>query len=163
MATRKSSAPVARPRRTPARRPQSQPPEPAAAPALTVFGFPAREIDVLPISSLNLLMSVGEVAEGGEVLVPYVELRLRRDAPGAAEEETQDAFASTITFENTAFLLMDLVSDFARVSRQLAQLSQGAMGPEAVRMAYSLACLENARSELDGCIEAVRSIPAANG
>lgn len=130
------------------------------APPVTVYGIPGQQIDVLPVSSLNLLMSMGRVKNGGEVLVPYVELRIKRELSDSREIDPSDAFMATITYENAAFLMMDLAGDFATLSTQLAQIAQGEVLMEQVRMAYSKDCLERAREHLTTCLKALDRVPS---
>lgn len=153
MPSEESAAPV---RRTPKAGRSLRGPGTAAAPAITVYGMPGKEVDVLPLSSLNLLLTTGRVNHA-DVLVPYVELRLLRQVPGDDSPEPVDAFAGVVTYENAAFLLMDLAGDMANLTKQLAQVATGEVKLEGVRRAYAVDCLREAREKLGRCLETLEA------
>jgi hypothetical protein len=63
-----------------------------------------------------------------------------------------------VTYENIAYLIMDMASDFKSVSEQLAQVAQGELGLEPSRVKYSARCLREARQSLDACLAQLERI-----
>ena len=128
-----------------------------AGPAVTIYATPGR-MEVLPLSSMNLILATGKIENGPIVLVPYVEFRLLKDVDG--EDSPQETYNATIAFENAAFIIMDMARDLAEASHQLVQVAQGELAVEPVRMNYALECLNRAAKRVDESIGHLRRLPA---
>lgn len=128
---------------------------------LQIHGGQLSDFAVIPSSTLALLCGIGQ-SEGKTVLVPYVQLRLLE--PEGEIDPTLDSFPvtelvqMTLGFENAAFLIMDMARDFRAVSRHLVATASGDLKPPPGRIAYTLDCLQKARTAIDGAAEALSAL-----
>lgn len=133
-------------------------------PAMKIIGPRVSDFAIIPSSTMGLICGVGKVDDVA-VLVPYIQLRLiklldEEDEP-LDEMRVADAFQGTLAFENTAFLLMDMLRDFRAASARLVAFSSGEMKPEPTRLAYGIECLRKARTAIDEALDYLAMLPPA--
>ncbi len=120
-------------------------------------------VEILPISSLTLLLTTGRAADAADVLIPLVDFRLVREVQTEAKEgeeaEMEEAFGANVAFDNFAFLLMDMARDLKKVSKQIAQVTQGELSVEPGRMSFARDCLRKAGVFLTECSEELDRVP----
>ena len=107
-------------------------------------------VNVIPKTLVSLHLMTGRLEEEGEaegrqkVLVPFAELRLGggsiaemlNDGLIADNADPPTLFATTLSIENTAFVLLDLMSDLRRICVEVTSLAQGELVVEPGRMAH---------------------------
>lgn len=117
-------------------------------PAVSVSGNFFENVQAIPFSQLALLMATAR-CEDEAVLLPFVEFKLGK---ADEEKEPEDIFSSIITFENAAFLLMDLSGDLQQVCKNIGSLSTSKLRPEPVRVEYTKRLILKAQEHLAACL-----------
>ena len=116
---------------------------------------------IVPATYQNLMCGHGKVGDR-VVLTPYINFRMNRSlntsAQSVEELETEEAFSGSLSYENMAFLIMDLSRDFRGIVSRLAVFSSGSLNPEPVRLHYAAHCLAQARDALDAAITDLQSL-----
>ncbi|MET0527086.1 MAG: hypothetical protein ABW003_01855 [Microvirga sp.] len=127
-------------------------------PTISVYGDFVDQITAIHSSLMSPVFGMGKLEDGSSVLIPYVEVKLGGEPRDGG---TTDAlFSGITTFENAAFLLSDLASDFAFSCEQVGQISTGALQPEPQRMAEVLKLLDRAGEDLRAAADAIRCLTA---
>jgi hypothetical protein len=118
---------------------------------------------IIPATFQNLICGKGKVGDR-VVLTPYVSFRMDRSLNVAAQSvedlETVEAFSGSLSYENMAFLIMDLSRDFRNVVNGMAVFSAGTLKSEPVRLNYSAHCLARARDALNAAILELETLAA---
>lgn len=111
---------------------------------------------IIPATLQNLMCSHGQVGER-IVLAPYVSFRLDRSVEVSAQTvddlETEVAFSGSLSYENMAFLIMDIARDYSTVMGRLKVFASGDLQCEPVRLSYASYCLTKARTAIDQALK----------
>ena len=94
--------------------------------------------------SVGLAFAAGELMDGEQVLMPLLSCELE----GTFRETGSDTRALTLTFDNLAFVLLQLAKEFARHGPTIGVVANSGIPPAHARVRYAVEWLDQASNAL---------------